>query len=43
MVDIFVGVLVVLVAAAGIWAWWIERNGREKEEDKEKDKEKSPD
>ncbi len=36
MVDIFVGVLVVLVAAAGVWAWWIERNGRKKEEDKEK-------
>lgn len=32
MMDIFVGVLVVLVAAAGVWAWWIEHNNKKDDE-----------
>lgn len=28
--DIFVVVLCVIVAAAGIWCWWFENHGEEK-------------
>lgn len=26
--DIFVGVLLVVAAVAGVWVWWIENGGR---------------
>ena len=37
--DIFVGVLLVVAAAASVWVWWIENGGRNKadEETKEAD------
>lgn len=41
MQDFFVGVLIVIVAAAGIWCWWFENKGEHKEKHEDSvDKEK---
>lgn len=34
MMDIFVGIMAVIVIGAGIWGWWLE-NGSNKKEDAE--------
>ncbi len=34
--DIFVGVLIVAVVAAGVWCWWVE-NGRTDRKEKTED------
>lgn len=39
--NIFVGVLTVIVVAAGVWVWWYERGGfNKKDNDKSADTEK---
>lgn len=38
--DVFVGVLVVIVLAAGAWAWWIDNRGNSKKDEKEDSSEK---
>ena len=40
MQDFFVGVMIVIVAAAGIWCWWFENKSDKKEKDNSPDKEK---
>ena len=36
MQDFFVGVLIVIVAAAGIWCWWFENIGPKEKDTDEK-------
>ncbi len=31
--DIFVGIMCVLFAVAGIWVWWLERSGSDNKSD----------